>query len=90
MPSRNTLIWVGAAALAVVAAGAGAVVWAYPELFEPNPADIPIVATAPVETKPSIVPPAPPPVAPAPPPASAPAPDDKTFALEAGVRHRER
>ena len=40
MASRNTLIWVGAAALAVVAAGAGAVVWTYPELLEPNPADL--------------------------------------------------
>jgi hypothetical protein len=33
MASRNTLIWVGAAALVVVAAGAGAVVWTYPGLL---------------------------------------------------------
>jgi nucleoid-associated protein YgaU len=72
MPSRNTLIWVGAAALAVVAAGAGAVVWTYPELLEPNPADIPIVAKAPAESKPPIIPP---PVAATPPAASAPSND---------------
>jgi nucleoid-associated protein YgaU len=71
MASRNTLIWVGAAALAVVAAGAGAVVWTYPELFEPNPADIPLVARAPAESKPSI----PPPVAVTPPAARAPSND---------------
>ena len=68
MASRNTLIWVGAAALAVVAAGAGAVVWSYPDLLEQNPADL-AVAKAPVESKPPIVPPAaeaPPPTAPAP------------------------
>ena len=46
MPSRNTLIWVGAAALAVVAAGAGAVVWTHPDFLEPNPADL-VVARAP-------------------------------------------
>ena len=68
MASRNTVIWVGAAALAVVAAGAGAVVWSYPDLLEQNPADL-AVAKAPVELKPPIVPPAaeaPPPTAPAP------------------------
>ena len=59
MPSRNTLIWIGAAALAVVAAGAGAVVWTYPGLLEPNPADIPLVASAPAE-KTQTIPPAPP------------------------------
>jgi nucleoid-associated protein YgaU len=72
MPSRNTLIWVGAAAVVVVAAGAGAVVWTYPELFEPNPADIPVVANVPPESKPSIIPP---PVAVTPPAASAPSKD---------------
>ncbi len=78
MPSRNTLIWVGAAAgLAVVAAGAGAVVWTYPDLLEPNPADIPLVASAPVE-KTQTVPPAPPAVT-AEPPAKAPA---QTAAIE--------
>jgi nucleoid-associated protein YgaU len=72
MASRNTLIWVGAAALAVVAAGAGAVVWTYPELFEPNPADL-AVARAPVESKAPIVPSVPA----TPPAASAPAANDK-------------
>ena len=84
MASRNTLIWVGAAALVVVAAGAGAVVWTYPELLEPNPADL-VVARAPVESKSPIVPPATQAVPAAPPP-SAPASVDKaqtqTAALE--------
>ena len=77
MPSRNTLIWVGAAALAVVAAGAGAVVWTRPDFLEQNPADLPLVARAPVEPKTPTVSPALP-AAPATPPASAPAPTDKT------------
>jgi nucleoid-associated protein YgaU len=77
MPSRNTLIWIGAAALAVVAAGAGAVVWTHPDFLEPNPADIPLVARAPAAPKTPAVPP-PPPAAPAAAPASAPAPADKT------------
>ncbi len=80
MPSRNTLIWAGAAALVVVAAGAGAVVWTHPDFLEPNPADF-AVARAPVE---SVAPAAP--ALPAAPPASAPAPVDKapvqTAALE--------
>jgi nucleoid-associated protein YgaU len=57
MPSRNTLIGVGAAAFAVVAAGAGAVVWTHPDFLEPNPADF-AVARAPAESKPAIAPPA--------------------------------
>jgi nucleoid-associated protein YgaU len=74
MPSRNTLIWVGAAALAVVAAGAGAVVWTHPDFLEPNPADL-AVARPPAESKPPILPPA---VAVTPPPpASVPASSDK-------------
>jgi nucleoid-associated protein YgaU len=79
MPSRNTVIWVGAAALAVVAAGAGAAVWFYPELLEPNPADIPLVALAPTESRPPIVPP---PAALTPPDASAAASGDKTSPLK--------
>jgi nucleoid-associated protein YgaU len=78
MPSRNTLIWVGAAAVVVVAAGAGAVVWTHPELLEPNPADIPVVANVPPESKPSIIPP---PVAVTPPAASAPS-NDKASPLK--------
>src|ERR1700749_4405839 len=80
MPWRNTLIWVGAAALAVVAAGAGAVVWTHPDLLEPNPADL-AVARDPAEAKPAIVPPpAPAPIVATPPPASPPAPADAATA----------
>jgi nucleoid-associated protein YgaU len=83
MPSRNTLIWAGAAALAVVAAGAGAVVWTHPDFLEPNPADL-AIARPPAEPKPApVVPPAPP-AAPAATPPSAPAPADKTPAQTAG------
>jgi nucleoid-associated protein YgaU len=85
MPSRTTLIWVGAAALAVVAAGAGVVVWTYPQLLEPNPADIPVVARAPTESKPPIVVPAPPPVPATSPTASPPAPVDKSPAQTAAL-----
>ena len=77
MPSQRTLVWVGAAALAVVIAGAGAVVWTYPDFLEQNPADIPLVARAPAESKPPIVPAAPP-VPATPPAASVPASGDKT------------
>jgi nucleoid-associated protein YgaU len=77
MPSRNTLIWIGAAALAVVAAGAGAVVWTHPDFREQNPADL-AVAHAPAEPKaPSALPAAP--------PASAPAPADKTATQTAAL-----
>jgi nucleoid-associated protein YgaU len=65
MPSRNMLIWIGAAAFVVVAAGAGAVVWTHPDFLEQNPADIPLAANAPAEPKTPTVP-APPPAAPAP------------------------
>jgi nucleoid-associated protein YgaU len=77
MPSQRTLVWVGAAALAVVIAGAGAVVWTHPDFLEQNPADIPLVARAPAESKPPIVPAAPP-VPATPPAASVPASSDKT------------
>src|ERR1700677_3068859 len=59
MPSQRTLVCVGAAALAVVIAGAGALVWIRAERLEPNPADL-AVARAPVESKPAVVPAAPP------------------------------
>jgi nucleoid-associated protein YgaU len=64
----------------VVAAGAGAVVWTYPGLLEPNPAEL-AVARAPVESKPPIVPPATQAVPAAPPPSAA-APVDKAQTLE--------
>jgi nucleoid-associated protein YgaU len=70
MPSQRTVVWVGAAVLAVVAAGAGAVVWTYPDFLEPNPADL-AIARAPVESKPAAR------AVPAAPPASAPAPVEK-------------
>ena len=72
MPSRNTLIWVGAAASVVVAAGAGAVVWTHPEFLWRNPTP-PVAASAPAE------PPTAPLAALTPPPAaSAAAPADKS------------
>jgi len=77
MPSQRTLVWVGAAALALVIAGAGAVVWTHPDFLKQNPADIPVVARAPAESKPPIVPAAPP-VPATPPAASVPASGDKT------------
>jgi nucleoid-associated protein YgaU len=74
MPSQRTLVWVGAAAFAVVAAGAGAVVWTHPDFLEQNPADIPLAAKAPAEPK-----------APSAPPA-APAPADKTPTQTAALK----
>jgi nucleoid-associated protein YgaU len=70
------MVCVGAGALAVVIVGAGAVAWIRAERLEPNPADIPIVASAPAESKPPIVPAAPP-VPGTPPAASASPPSDK-------------
>ena len=74
MPSQRTLVWVGAAALAIVVAAAGVVVWTHPDFLEQNPADIPLVARAPAESKPPVAPPVPA----APPAASVPASGDKT------------
>src|SRR6202789_701223 len=76
MPSQRTLVCVGAAALAVVIAGAGALVWIRAERLEPNPADL-AVARAPVESKRPIVPAAPP--APATPPAASPSAPGPAF-----------
>jgi nucleoid-associated protein YgaU len=72
MPSQNTLIWVGAAASAVVAAGAGAFAWTHPG-FPWRSAAPPVAASAPAEPKTQIVPSA----VPAPPAASAAAPGGK-------------
>jgi nucleoid-associated protein YgaU len=77
MPSQRTLVSVGAGALAVVIAGAGAVVWTHPDFLEQNPADIPLVARAPAESKPPAAP-AQPAVPATPPAASVPASGDKT------------
>ena len=72
MPSQNTLIWVGAAASAVVAAGAGAFAWTHPG-FPWRSAAPPVAASAPAEPKTQIVPSA----VPAPPAATAAAPGGK-------------
>ena len=72
MPSQNTLIWVGAAASAVVAAGAGAFAWTHPG-FPWRSAAPPVAASAPAEPKTQIVPSA----VPAQPAASAAAPGGK-------------
>src|SRR5580704_14443392 len=72
MPSQNTLIWVGAAASAVVAAGAGAFAWTHPG-FPWRSTAPPVAASAPAEPKTQIVPSA----VPAPPAASAAAPGGK-------------
>jgi nucleoid-associated protein YgaU len=58
MPSQRTLVCVGAAALAVVIVGAGAVAWIRAERLEANPADL-AIANAPVESKPPVVSPTP-------------------------------
>jgi nucleoid-associated protein YgaU len=63
MPSQRTLVCVGAAALAVVIVGAGAVAWIRAERLESNPADLAVV-NAPAEPKPPTA--APPPSAAAP------------------------
>jgi nucleoid-associated protein YgaU len=82
MPSRNTLIWVGAAALAVVAAGAGAVVRTHLGLLWRNTAGTPVVASAPPESKAPVVPPAPLAVPAPSPAATASASDEKPSSLK--------
>jgi nucleoid-associated protein YgaU len=78
MLSQRTVIWVGAAASAVVAAGAGAVVWTHPELLRLSPAAAPpVVASAPAEPKPASAPKAPPAVEAAAPAATGPPAPDK-------------
>ena len=78
MLSQRTVIWVGAAALVVVAAGAGAVVWTHPELLRLSPAAAPpVVASAPAEPKPASAPKAPPAVEAAAPAATGPPAPDK-------------
>jgi nucleoid-associated protein YgaU len=75
MPSQRTLVCVGASALAVVIAGAGAAMWIHSELPEPNLGDIPVATNAPAEPKPPT----------AAPPPSAPAPVDKAPAQTAAL-----
>jgi nucleoid-associated protein YgaU len=71
MPSQNTLIWVAAAASAVVAAGAGAFAWTHPGFPWRTPT-APVAASAPAERTQTV-----PPAAPPPPAASAAAPGGK-------------
>jgi LysM repeat protein len=75
MPSQRTVVCVGAAALAVVIAGAGGVLWLRSELPEPNLADIPVATDAPAESKPPILAP----------PASPPPPVDKSLTQTAAL-----
>ncbi len=78
MLSQRTVIWVGATASAVVAAGAGAVVWTHPGLLRSSPAAAPpVVASAPAEPKPASAPKAPPAVQAAAPAATSPPAPDK-------------
>jgi nucleoid-associated protein YgaU len=79
MPSQNTLVWAGAAASAIVVAGASALYWTHPGFLWWNAA-APVVASAPAELKPRSAPAEPkPPAAPAAKAAApaAPAPADK-------------
>ena len=86
MLSQRTVIWVGAAASAVVAAGAGAVVWTHPELLRLSPAAAPpVVASAPAEPKPASAPKAPPAVE-----AAAPAGDKSSGSRQGAEPGRRR
>ena len=77
MPSQNTLVWVGAAASAIVVAGASALYWTHPGFLWWNAAGAPVVADAPAEPNPLPVPPAPTIAPAAPAPIGAEAPADK-------------
>ena len=56
MPSQNTLVWAGAAASAIVVAGASALYWTHPGFLWRNAAVAPVVASAPAEPKPQSAP----------------------------------
>ena len=51
MPSQNTLVWAGAAASAIVVAGASALYWTHPGFLWWNAAVAPVVASAPAQPK---------------------------------------
>jgi nucleoid-associated protein YgaU len=70
MPSQNTLVWVGAAASAIVVAGASALYWTHPGFLWWNADGAPVVADVPAEPRPPTAPPAPAAVQAAPPAAS--------------------
>jgi nucleoid-associated protein YgaU len=77
MPSRNSLVWIGATASAAVVAGASALYWTHPDFLWGNLARVRSVAGAPAEPKPGAVPAAPPVVQAQPQPPSAPKPAAK-------------
>jgi Bacterial Ig domain/LysM domain len=77
MPSRNTLVWIGATASAAVVAGASALYWTHPDFLWWNLARARAVAGAPFEPKPPTVPVAPPVVQTQPRAPSAPEPSAK-------------
>ncbi len=56
MPSQNTLVWVGAAASAIVVAGGSALYWTHPGFLWWNAAEAPVVASAPADPKPRSAP----------------------------------
>ena len=95
MPSQNTLVWVGAAASAIVVAGASALYWTHPGFLWWNAASAPVIASVPAEPKPRSAPAEPKPeTAPSPPPAvqaaasptaKGPAPADKAAAQAANA-----
>jgi nucleoid-associated protein YgaU len=59
MPSQTTLVWVGAAASAIVVAGASALYWTHPGFLWWNAAGAPVVTDAPAASKPASAPSAP-------------------------------
>jgi nucleoid-associated protein YgaU len=81
MPSQNTLVWVGAAASAIVVAGASALYWTHPGFLWWNAAGAPVIADAPAEPRPQTAPPA---AVRAPPPAASSALADKPPAAPLG------
>ena len=56
MPSQNTLVWAGAAASAIVVAGASALYWTHPGFLWWNAAEAPVVASAPAGPEPRSAP----------------------------------
>jgi len=87
MPSQNTLVWAGAAASAIVVAGASALYWTHPGFLWWNAAVAPVVASAPAEPKPRSAPAErKPPAAPAAPAAKAAAPGAPAPADKAAVQ----
>ncbi len=59
MRSQNTLVWVGAVAVAIVIAAASGLYWTHPDFLWWNPTAARVVANAPAEPKPPSVLPTP-------------------------------